>query len=142
LAQKLDYRFLDADDYFWLPTIPPYKEKRDKMERIARILGDFHAQSSCIVSGSIVSWGGELEQSFDLVIYLWIPPDIRMERLRRREIERHGKIDEEFIAWAARYDTGDMTVRSKMVHEDWMAKRRCPILRLEGDITVELWKSW
>ena len=137
LGQKLQYPLLDADDYFWLPTTPPFKQKRDRTERLAGILRDSRAQSSCIVSGSIVGWGDEIEHSFDLIIYLWIPPDIRLERLRRREIERHGQIDEEFIAWAARYDTDDLTVRSRILHQNWLAKMQCPVLRIEGDRTVD-----
>jgi adenylate kinase family enzyme len=137
LAEKLHYRLLDADDYFWLPTKPPFTQKRDKAERLALFFQDYNAQPSCIVSGSIVSWSDTLDETFDLIIFLLLPANIRMERLRHREIERHGKIDEEFIAWAARYDDGDMSVRSRLVHEAWLKKMRCPTLRLEGDLTVD-----
>jgi hypothetical protein len=132
----LQYPVLDADDYFWLPTTPPFQKKRERAERLSLLLKDYHARPYSIVSGSIVGWGEELEQSFDLIIYLWLPADIRLERLRRRETERYGIVNEEFMAWAASYDTGDTTIRSRMLHEEWMAKMSCPILRLEGDLTV------
>ena len=89
------------------------------------------------MSGSIVGWGGAIEQSFDLVIYLWLPAEVRLARLRQREMERYGSVDPEFIAWAALYDDGDMTVRSRARHEAWLTKMRCPLLRLEADLTVE-----
>jgi adenylate kinase family enzyme len=137
LGQKLQYPLLDADHYFWLPTTPPFQQKRDRAERLSLILRDYHAQPSCIVSGSIVDWNETLEQSFDLIIYLWIPAEIRLARLRRREIERHGRIDEKFIAWAASYDAGDATIRSRLLHEKWLTKMRCPVFRMEDDLTVE-----
>jgi adenylate kinase family enzyme len=137
LAQKLCWPVLDADDYYWLPTVPPFQQKRDRDERLSRLLRDFHAHPSGIVSGSIVGWGGAIEQSFDLVIYLWLPAEVRLARLRQREMERYGSVDPEFIAWAALYDDGDMTVRSRARHEAWLTKMRCPLLRLEADLTVE-----
>jgi adenylate kinase family enzyme len=135
LGEKLHWPAFDADDYYWLPTTPPFREKRDKDERLALLQPDLQAHPSCILTGSIVSWGESLESSFDRVIFLWVPPEIRLERLRQREIQRHGRVDDDFIEWASRYDTGDLTVRSRAVHEKWMATMRCPILRLEGDLT-------
>lgn len=32
---------------------------------------------------------------------------------------------------------GGMNIRSKALHEKWMEKLMCPIIRLEGDLTVE-----
>lgn len=42
-----------------------------------------------------------------------------------------------FIQWATVYDTGDMKVRSRALHEYWLERLKCPVLRLEGDLTVE-----
>jgi len=97
--------------------------------RNAKRPSDFH------VFFPTVSWGESVEHSIDRIILLWIPPEIRLQRLRQREIQRHGKVDEEFIAWAGRYDTGDLSVRSRALHKKWMATMRCPILRLEGDLS-------
>jgi hypothetical protein len=43
----------------------------------------------------------------------------------------------EFLDWAARYDEGPTTMRSLAAHEEWLAKLPCPVLRLEGEATVE-----
>ncbi|WP_229106805.1 hypothetical protein [Paenibacillus sp. 1001270B_150601_E10] len=52
---------------------------------------------------------------FDLVIYLWIPKDIRMRRLEEREADRYGEDIAiggrryesylKFMNWESRYDT-------------------------------------
>ena len=53
------------------------------------------------LSGAIIGWGDDLEHAFDLVIFLSLPHDLRVSRLRARELARYGRINEPFIAWAA-----------------------------------------
>ena len=38
----------------------------------------------------------------------------------------------EFMAWTAQYDDGAPTMRSRAMHEEWMGRLSCPVLRLEG----------
>jgi adenylate kinase family enzyme len=137
LAARLGYAFFDADRYYWMPTNPPFTEKRPKVDRLQMIQEDISAVSSFVLSGSICGWGGELEDGFDLIVFLQIPRELRLDRLRKREFQRYGAINQEFIDWAARYDDGDLSVRSRLLHERWLAGRECPILRLEGDLTNE-----
>lgn len=137
LAERTGYPHFDADAYFWEPTQPPFQVIRPKPARLERLLPDLAGVETSILSGSIVGWDPALEDSFDLIIFLSIPAEIRLARLRAREIERYGKVNEEFIAWAARYDNGGMDVRSRAGHEHWLAQRRCPIIRLDGDLTTE-----
>jgi hypothetical protein len=69
-----------------------------------------------------------------------------MARLQRREYERYGEVIyrdpdrkvqyDEFLAWAARYDDPGFTGRSRAVHEQWLTTLACPVLRLEGDLSV------
>lgn len=78
---------------------------------------------------------------------MWIPQDIRLERLRQREFQRYGneilaggsKYDQskDFLEWASLYDNAGMEVRSKTLHEHWMADLSCPIVRIEGDYSTE-----
>jgi len=39
--------------------------------------------------------------------------------------------------WAAAYEDGGPDVRSRVLHESWLRTLTCPILRLEGDLSVE-----
>jgi len=82
-----------------------------------------------------------------MVVFLWIPHKVRMARLREREIERFG-LDAispggwfyenhlEFIDWAAQYDKAGVDMRSRALHEEWMNKLPCELLRLEQPMTV------
>jgi adenylate kinase family enzyme len=128
VAGRLRIAAFDADDYFWLPTSPPFVSKREPQERLAMILRDLGAAGNCVLGGSIVDWGAQLEDSFSLVVFLTVPSEVRVERLRVREIAQLGCADPAFLDWAAQYDEGRLEGRSRAKHERWLAARRCPVL--------------
>ena len=82
------------------------------------------------------------------MIYLYVPTDVRLSRLRVCEQQRFG-VDalrpgdkrhdtyEAFLEWAAAYDDGNMEGRSRRLHEQWLEKLPCRYVRLEGTRTVE-----
>lgn len=137
LAQKLEWAFFDVDDYYWLPSQPPFEHKRDPSLRLSLLLADLDQVSSAVLSGSVLEWGPEIEDSFSLIIFLTLPASIRVARLRERELAQFGRVDPEFLAWAAQYDEGRMEGRSLAKHEQWLAERSSEIVRLDGDWTVE-----
>ncbi len=137
LAAKLDFAFFDLDNYYWLKTDPPFQNKRDAKERQSLLLGDLAKVSSAVLSGSLVNWGEELEDSFSFIVFLTLEASIRVERLRKRELIVLGRVDEEFLIWAAQYDEGKLSGRSRAKHEDWLSKRSCKIIRIDGDLSVE-----
>jgi len=148
LAGRLGCPFFDTDDYFWLPSEPPFQHIRERGERQARLGGDLRAQPGWVLSGSLCGWGDVFIPQFELVVFLWVPPDIRLARLRARERARYGDAiapggpqhdqSEAFLAWAARYDEGlDVPERCRRLHETWLAALPCPVLRVEGMASVE-----
>src|SRR4051812_16942112 len=147
LAEQLGCTHLDVDDYFWLPTDPPFQQIRDRQERQALLGADLDPDSSWILSGSLCGWGDTFIPLFDLVVFLWIPPDIRLARLAAREQQLFGEtalapggrmheIHTQFMTWAADYDDGDLSMRSRQLHEQWLQALPCPILRLEDEGSV------
>lgn len=148
LAQKLHFEYLDSDDYFWNTSDVPFTVKRNPQERNSKIKSDLKNLENWILGGSSFQWGENVFPDFDLVIYLWIPPQIRMERLKKREFERYGNVIytdparikqfEDFIEWAADYDNNTgIAGRNVQAHENWMESLRFPILRLSGDLTLQ-----
>ncbi len=136
LAAELGGMHLDADDYYWLPTSPPFTHKRPAPERLALLLADLRSNPTCVLAGSVVGWGDALEDAFDLVVFLYLDAAIRVERLRRRETEQLGHADPVFLEWAAQYDAGPPVGRSLAKHRAWLARRRCRVLELHGDLSV------
>ena len=143
LADKLGFAFFDADDYYWLPSNPPFQQKRDPAIRLSPLLADLNNAASAVLSGSVVRWGHEIEDSFSVIVFLTLPAPIRVERLRQREIAQYGEVDPYFLEWAAQYDEGRMTGRSLAIHEQWLSIRKgrigrtCEIIRIDGDLSVD-----
>jgi len=142
IAAKHGHRHLDTDDFYWLPTDPPYTQKRPREARLAVLRSTLADSRSLLLSGSLCGWGNPLIPEFDLVIFLVVPSEIRMERLRARghtAIAPGGKLYQgyvDFLDWAQRYDSGGLEMRSRALHEDWFSKLSGRVLRLEGDQSV------
>lgn len=147
LSQKYKFAHFDADNYFWKPTEPPYQNLRSIEERRRLLNKDLKNEPRWIISGSFCGWGDIFMDDFDLVIYLWTPINVRLSRLKRREQQRFGSAvlpggkmferHQEFLDSAARYDYDQSEFRNRRTHEEWMQKLECPILKIEGEKTVE-----
>jgi hypothetical protein len=83
-----------------------------------------------------MDWGSEIEDAFDLIVFLYLETPIRLARLRVREMQALGRIDAEFLAWAESYDDGPLTQRSLRSQNAWLEVRTCRVLRIDGDFTV------
>lgn len=147
ISEELGYKFIDTDDYFWLPTNPQYTTKRSKEERIALMKKDILENENVVISGSLVDWGDELIPLFTLAIRLVTDTDIRIERLKTREKQKFGDriIPDgdmytnhmEFIEWARKYDTGSVNMRSKAKHDEWQKLLQCKQIVLNGADELE-----
>ena len=142
ICDELGYRFMDTDDYFWLPTDPKFTAKRDVKERLAMMKKDIQCAENAVISGSLADWGDALIPYFTLAVRLETAADIRISRLLQRERERFGtRIDsggdmfeqhQDFIAWARAYDTGGPAMRSKAKHDQWQKLLPCKLIELDG----------
>ena len=142
ISARYGHRHLDTDDFYWLPTQPPFQQKRPRDERLALLQQALAEQATWVLSGSLCGWGDPLTSQFDLVVFLAVPKALRMERLRAREIQRYGEravapggeqhqAHLEFLDWAASYDDGGLDIRSRALHEAWLEVLPCPVIRLE-----------
>lgn len=142
ISMELGYRFMDTDDYFWLPTNPRFTAKRSAEEHLHMMRTDIQNAENAVISGSLVDWGDALIPLFTLAIRLETATDIRICRIAQRERERFGaRIDvggdmfqqhQEFLAWAKMYDTGGLSMRSKARHDQWQKLLQCKLLVLNG----------
>ncbi|HEV8438737.1 MAG TPA: AAA family ATPase [Methylomirabilota bacterium] len=149
LAQRLGCPHFDTDDYFWLPTDPPFQQRRERSERQSRLGADLSPHRHWVLSGSLCGWGDVFIPSFDLVVFLWVPTAVRLARLAERERARYGadavaaggRLHARytgFMAWAAAYDDGGLEMRSRRLHEEWLRALPCPVLRFADDRPTEV----
>lgn len=146
LAEKTGFRFMDTDDYYWLPAEPMYTLKRPIPERLALMARDLDECSGAVLSGSLAGWGDPLISRFTLAVRLNTPTPVRMERLKQREYARYGRRilpggdlyeQSQFLAWAAQYDDGLPPLRSRTLHDLWQQKLSCPLLTLDGTLPLD-----
>lgn len=147
LADRLSIRFLDADDYYWQQTDPPYTLKNPPSGRVSGLLSAMKTVDSWVLAGSVVSWGDAFIPLFTHAVFMTLPRDVRLQRLRQREKQRYGdRIDKDgdmheastaFLDWAALYDTAGPEVRSLVMHEAWMKRLGCPIVRVQSSAAVD-----
>jgi adenylate kinase family enzyme len=145
LSEKLDYPYFDSDHYFWFPSDPPFTERRPPEERNTLINKEMAGNKSWILGGSVINWHNNWQ--FDLSVFLYIPQELRLQRLKDREHERYGdiiytdkernRLYNEFIEWACGYDELITNSRSLHSHKNWMNNLKTPLLVIEGDTTVE-----
>jgi hypothetical protein len=70
-----------------------------------------------------------------------------MGRLYHRERQRFGarimpggdmyEQSQAFLQWAASYDDGDVNMRSRRLHDQWLGTLPCPTICIEGEYTVD-----
>lgn len=142
LAEKAGFYFMDTDDYYWLPTDPPYTCPREREQRLAMMASKLEANRKTVLSGSLSGWGDSLIPLFSLAVRVVTEKELRLCRLREREQKRFGSRVEPggdmyrdhiaFLQWAAAYDEGDLSIRSRLEHDLWSEKLPCPRLTVDG----------
>lgn len=142
IANEMGFKHMDTDDYYWMPTNPPYTSSRPINERLAMINKDISLENNIVLSGSLTDWGDVLIPIFTFAIRVNTDTEIRIERLEKREKERFGKriaiggdmydAHIEFIEWARAYDTGDLSTRSKAKHDEWQKLLKCDLIEING----------
>lgn len=147
LEREYGYKWLDTDDFFWMPTDPPFVKSFPHEERTKLLTAAIDENPKCVISGSLCGWGDVFIAKFKLVIFIDTPMDIRIKRLERREYERFGdrirkggdmyEENTNFIEWAKTYDTAGTDQRSRAMHEEWFKKLSCPLLRVDGTKPVD-----
>lgn len=90
LANRLGTQAFDSDDFYWVPTEPPFVEARPPDERVALMQAVFLPRSDWILAGQFLSWGREIVPRLTHVIFLTVETELRLARLADREKRRYG----------------------------------------------------
>lgn len=141
ICERLGYRHFDSDDFFWLQTgNQPFTVERPREECLQMMQSALTQHDKWVLSGSLTGWGDVLIPYFDLVIFVYVPQEVRLERLKQREAARYGneispggeryEASRTFLEWAATYDAGTQTGRSLAKHEAWLETVAAPVLRV------------
>ena len=147
LATHLALLFFDSVQFYWENWPIDFLKKREPDVRERLLHASLSSATEWILSGSIDGWKSEIENRFSHLIFLYLEPTLRMQRLRQREVDRFGEAAlapggsqredaTYFLTWASHYDDGTREGRSLPRHEAWMKGLSCPLLRLNSALSV------
>lgn len=146
LAHQLAVQHLDVDDFYWMPTNPPFTTKRPSEERVS-LIRQQQADAGWVLTGSFDGWGDTLIDAVDLIVFVYVPTPVRLERLLAREKVRYGDrimpggdmhdIHVAFLQWASRYDDPEFSGRNRARHEAWLSHQTSAVVRLDGTLDVD-----
>ncbi|MCL2576368.1 MAG: AAA family ATPase [Defluviitaleaceae bacterium] len=146
VAKRLGWEHLDLDEYFWKKdTTLPFTEFYSKDEMVIELKEKIAKQPHFVMSGNYQSLCREyFKEMFVLAVFLTVPQEERMERVRNREINRYGdrilqggdmhKNHIEFYEWAKAYDGGENPNYCLEKDRNWALElsQYCLVLHLDG----------
>lgn len=145
-AQKLGYPYFDVDDYIWKQnTDSPYTQMYTRDEKISRLSNDIAPYEHFVMAGSMSSFHYAFDEMFEMMVLLYVSPDIRIERVHKRAIERFGERVLEggdmyeahmrFLNDNRRYEEdGSTNMREQ---KEWMENMSCEKIELDGAAELE-----
>lgn len=145
-ARKLGYPYFDVDDYIWKQnTDSPYTQMYTRDEKISRLSNDIAPYEHFVMGGSMSSFHYAFDEMFEMMVLLYVSPDIRIERVHKRAIERFGERVLEggdmyeahmrFLNDNRRYEEdGSPNMREQ---KEWMENMSCVKIELDGAAELE-----
>ena len=132
LAERLGYFRIDVEDYYF-PAEGAFNEARSRDEVEQLMLEDIEKNGNFVLS-SVCADFASIEKYYCLIVYLEAPKEMRLDRIRKRSIDRCGErvlpsgdlyeSEENFFAFAAK--------RTPEKIENWLQKCTCPVLRIDS----------
>ena len=142
VAEKLGYPYFDIDDYIWRKdTEIPFSEMYSREEKASRLMAAISEHEHFVVAGSMDSFNAPFVPLFDLAVHITVSPEVRLERLHKRELAIFGdrilengdmyKEHRRFLDSALRYETdGSPCLKT---HLEWAKTLPCRVLYLNGE---------
>jgi adenylate kinase family enzyme len=149
LAERLGFSHFDTDDYYWFTDDAlPYRRKRNPDHRRQLLEKDLKKSEAWVLSGALCGWGDIFIPTFEMAVYLWLPTETRLARIRKRETRRYGaerllpggdlnSVFEKFLTWAAAYDDENENVRSRASELRRLEQLACLVLKIEEEMPLE-----
>lgn len=147
ISEKEKIKWIDTDNYLWKDDT--FTENNPLEKRKKWYQKDINSYSNYVVSGSIFMWNPKGFSNRDLLVFLSLDEDIRMERLRDREIKRNnlskmwldekGDYTNEFLEWCKTYWTAtEKSMSGTYAEQEYqMEISKSPVLKLDSSKSLE-----
>ena len=141
LARRLGFPFLDIEDYYFPDGSGDYKYRssRTREEVSALLLRDLFRLENVVLASVKGDYGSEVEALFTHAVYLEVPRETRLARVRARA---YGQFGERIGPGGDLYDREKRFFR--MVRDrtdahvtDWLDRLSIPVVTVDGTLSVE-----
>ena len=145
ISEKEKIKWIDTDNYLWKDH--SFTETFSIKERKEMYQKDIETHREYIASGSIFSWCPTGFNNRDLLVFLFLNEENRMNRLYMRENERNsqfwqnenGEDTNDFLEWCRTYltakDKNKMFTYADYAYQ--MKISKSPTLKLDGSLPLE-----
>lgn len=146
VAEKLGFPYFDVDDYIWKKdTLEPYTQMYSKAEKITRLKSDIEPYEHFVMAGSMSSFHQAFDNNFELMVFLYAGPEIRLQRVHKRAMERFGKriledgdlyeSHQKFLENNRRYECDGSP--NLYEQKEWLKNLPCAKIELDGNNSLE-----
>lgn len=146
VADKLGYPYFDVDDYIWRrDTRKPYTVMYSREEKINRLSKDIFPYEHFVMAGSMSSFHYAFDDKFDMMVFLYAEPAVRIQRVHERAVERFGERVLEggdlyeshlrFLDDNQRYEKNGSPNLNEQ--REWMNNMSCMKIELDGKVDLE-----
>ena len=140
LSQKANFYHFDTEDfYFDKSNSNPYSASRTRDQVEAMLFEEIQKHPQFIFTAVNGDFGKRISSAYKLVVYLAVPLDERMRRVKQRALDKFGdrvleggdmyEQEQKFFEFCAK--------RSDEKIIQWLDTLSCPVLRLDGTDTIE-----
>lgn len=141
LAGRLNYEFRDIEDYYF-PKIDDkyeYSIQRTDEEVAALLLRDLEENDDVVLASVRGNYSKQIEKLFDLAVYIDIPKEIRMARVRKRSNDKFGN---RMLPGGDLYESEErffkmVEARSDDHAKKWLIDLSCPVIYIDGRAETE-----
>jgi len=134
LARILNIKHMDHEAYAFRESKIPYTDPRSHEECIELLLADIEKHRQFVLSAVTGDFGETIPQYYDLAVYISTPIELRMERIKQRDRDKHGdrvriggdmyEQKQKFLDFAASRPLSRI--------DQWAETLTCPIIRVDG----------
>ena len=146
VAELLGFPYFDVDDFIWrFDTPEPYTVMYSREEKISRLQNAIAPYEHFVMAGSMSSFHQAFDDTFEMMVFLYVDPDIRVQRANERAIQRFGdrvleggdmyESNQEFLRKIRKYETDGSPNLTEQ--KAWMESLSCKKLELDGTESIE-----
>ncbi|MBI9015145.1 MAG: AAA family ATPase [Clostridiales bacterium] len=134
LANILNYKHMDIEDYFFFESDIPYTKQRTRQEYLSLMIEDIKEHNNFVLSAVKGEFGADISSLYKLGVFIDVPYDIRIKRVEQRSIDKFGdrvkaggdmyESEKEFLEFVKSRDVEDI--------KKWSDTLDCKIIRVDG----------